>query len=352
MSDFPWLGDEITDPEWRTLANLKNLTNRARDLGRTVSSYEWLADDITGSEWRVLGNLTSIAGADLPTAKTVSVLPWVADPVNDGKLQALRDIRAIAEQDPALARQLVAMPFLSSLLDDRDQHAVASIRNLAGSHEDVELLTASDWFQDGVDHQEAALVTVLSRQSIIAPQGFQSLLTTYDYQTVSATLPLAGDIQLTILRLSPEEPLKAQGQMSRLEAAVWRTEGFMGLPFPQKDIILLYGETGTETTGVSVGSHMVVDRPLVLQGDLRRVEAHEVSHYYWNSGLPVWFNEGAAEFLTSFVISQVYGDSLQARFTTVGGTYARRCQSWGMGTLQQLIDNLAVVGYEEQSRRS
>ena len=52
------------------------------------------------------------------------------------------------------------------------------------------------------------------------------------------------------------------------------------------------------------------------------------------------------------MISQVYGDSLRARFTEVGGNDARHCQSRGFGTLQRLIDNLAVVGYEEQSQRS
>ena len=250
-----------------------------------------------------------------------------------------------------MARQLAAMPFLALSLEERDQHAIASIRDLAGAPEDLELLTTSAWFQDGVDHQEAALVTVLYRQSIIAPQEFRSLVASYDYQTSSVTLPLAGEVRITILRLGPEETLKAQGQMNRLEAAVRQIEGFMGLPFPQKkDIILLYGETGTQTTGVYVGSHMVVDRPLVIQGDLRRVEAHEVSHYYWNTGVPVWFFEGASEFLTSFVISEVYGDSLRTRFTEVGGNDARRCESLSMGTLQRLIDNLAIIGYEEQSQ--
>ena len=92
-------------------------------------------------------------------------------------------------------------------------------------------------------------------------------MASYDYQTSSTTLPLAGEVQLSILRLGAEEPLRAQGQMDRLEAAVRRVEEFMGLPFPQKDIILLYGETGTQTTGVYVGSHIVVDPPLVIQGD-------------------------------------------------------------------------------------
>ena len=352
VAAFPWLADDLAEPEWKTLANLRNLTSGDRALGRTVSEYAWLTDDITDTEWRVLGNLAPIAGVDVPTAKAVSGFSWLADDVNEAELQVLRDLRAISEQDPALARQLVAMPFLTLNFEERDEHAVASVRALAETPEDLALLTTSAWFQDGVDHQEAALVAVLFRQSIIAPQEFRSLLTSYDYQTSSTSLPLAGKTQLTILRLGPEERLKAQGQMSRLDAAVRQTEGFMGLPFPQTDIILLYGETGTQTTGVYVGSHIVIDPPLVIQGDLRRVEAHEVSHYYWNTGVPVWFIEGASEFLTSFVISQVYGDSLQTRFAKVGGNAARSCAARGFGTLQQLIDNLAIIGYEEQSQRS
>jgi hypothetical protein len=352
VAAFGWLADEIAEPELKTLANLRDLTNQNHGLGRTVSRYAWLADDITDTEWRILGTLAPIASADVPTAKTVSSFPWLADAVNDEKLQVLRDLRGISEQDPSLAQQLAGMPFLALTLEERDQHAIESIRDIAGAPEDLELLTASGWFQDGIDHQKAALITVLSRQSIIAPQEFRSLVASYDYQSSPTTLPLAGEVQLTILRLEPEETLKALGQMNRLKAAVRQIEGFMGLPFPQKDIILLYGETGIQTTGVNVGSHIVVDRPLVIQGDLRRVEAHEVSHYYWNAGVPVWFFEGASEFLTSFVISQVYGDSLRTRFTEIGGANARRCEAQSMGTLQRLIDNLAIIGYAEQSQRS
>ena len=352
VAAFPWLGDEIAELEWRTLADLRNIANRARDLGRTVSRYTWLADEIIDTEWRALANLALIASSDVSTAKTVSSFPWLADAVNDTELQVLSGLRALSEQNSSLAQQLAAMPFLTLSLEERDQHAIESIRDLARSPEDLELVTASAWYQDGVDHQEAALVTVLSRQSIIAPEEFRTLVAGYDYQSRSTTLPLAGEVQLTILRLGPEEPLKAQGQMDRLEAAVRQIEGFMGLPFPQTDIILLYGETGTQTTGVHVGSHIVVDRPLVIQGDLRRVEVHEVSHYYWNAGVPLWFYEGASEFLTSFAISEVYGDPLGARFTQVGGNYARSCATQGMGTLQRLIDNLAIVGFAEQSRRT
>ena len=204
MAAFPWLADEIAEPEWKTLANLRNLTNQDQDLGRTVSRYAWLADDITDTEWRVLGNLAPIASADIPTAKTVSSFPWLADAGDSAELQVLRDLRGISEQDPSLARQLAAMPFLALSLEERDQHAIASIRDLAGAPEDLELLTTSAWFQDGVDHQEAALVTVLYRQSIIAPQEFRSLVASYDYQTSSVTLPLAGEVRITIL--SPHFP--------------------------------------------------------------------------------------------------------------------------------------------------
>ena len=355
LAAFPWLADEIAEAEWKILGNLRELMSQDPDLGLTVSRYAWLADDITDTEWRVLGNLAPIASADLPTAKSVSSYVWLSDAVTDAELQLLRDLRAISEQDPSLAQQLAAMPFLTLSFEERDQHAIGSILDLAGTPENLELLTSSTWFQDGVDHQEAALVTVLSRQSKIAPEEFRRLVTSYDYQSSSVTLPLAGEVQLTILRLEPEGSLRAEGQMDRLEAAIQQIEEFMGLPFPQKDVIMLYAETGTQTTGVYLGTHIVVDRPSGIQGDVRRVEAHEVSHYYWNTGVPVVVAnlvEGASEFLTSFVISQIYDDPLQPRFSTVGGPYARSCASQGMGTIQRLIDNLAVIGYEEQSQRS
>ncbi len=349
LASLPWSTDDITESESEALEHFQVLTEGDAAMAARVAAFSWVADAFTEDERWTLRHLSDLTLQSPMLGTTVAGFSWMADSITADQRWALRYLLDLAELDPVLAEQLAAGQFLSGSFEDRDQYALYSVLQLADSPEDLDQLTATTWFQDGVDHQEAALITVLPRQSRVAPEEFQSLVSGYDYQSSSVTLPLAGEVQLTILRLAPEEPLRADGQMDRLEAAVQQIEAFMGLPFPQKDVILLYAETGTQTTGVYVGTHMVVDRPLVIQGDLRRVEAHEVSHYYWHRGVPIWFQEGAAEFLTTLVVSQVYGDSFQSRVTEVGGSDARRCQSLGMGTLRQLVENLAIVGYEEQS---
>ena len=352
VGDFLWLPDGIAELEWKSLGNLRDLTVQDHVLGLTVASFPWVQDNISDTEWRMIGNLAPISELDTAVAKAASNFPWVADGVDDVELQAMRNLRSIATRDVPLANTIVNMPFLSESFEERDEHALSSILNLSDSPEDLELLAGTSWFADGIDHQEAALVTVLYRQSQVAPEEFRSLLEFHEYQSKSISLPLAGDVQLTILRLFSESPLKAQGQIARLENAVRNIEGFLGVPFPRQDIILLYAETGTQTTGVFVGSHMVVDRPVAILGDLRRVEAHEVAHYYWGTTVvPLWFREGGSDFLASYVIEQVYGDSLRSRFNDVGGRNTGYCNSVRMGTIQKLLDNLAAIGYEEQSGR-
>ena len=351
-ANFPWLNDSITEEERWALANLRELAFHSLELGSVTSKYPWVANDITDAERWSLRGIRDLTQISVDLGSKVAGFTWMADSITQDKRWALRYLSDLAEKDESLANQLLAGEFLSESFDERDGHALLSILQISDSPEDLALLRGTPWFVDGITHEDAALLTVWSRQSIISPDEFRTLLEAYEYQSKIASIPLAGDVQLTILRLSPETALKAQGQMDRLENAVRHTEEFFGVPFPQKDIILLYAETGTLTTGVHAGTHMVVDRPVSIQGDLRRVEAHEVGHYYWGtSTVPLWFREGGADFIASYVIEQVYGDSLRSRFNSVGGGEARYCASLGMETIQDLLDNLAIVGYTEQSGR-
>ena len=350
VANFPWLADSITEDERWTLGNLRELAVRSLQLGTETAGFPWVADGITDTERWTLRSLRVLTQTSLKLGSTAAGLPWLADSITEDERWALSYLSDLAEKDKSLATQLADGQFLSASFDERDGHALLSILQLSDSPEDLELLRSAEWFVDGIDHEDAALLTVLYRQSLVSPVEFRSLLKDHEYQSKTASLPLAGDVQLTILRLSPEVALKAQGQIDRLENAARHIEEFFGVPFPQRDIILLYGETGTQTTGVHAGTHMVVDRPVSIQGDLRRIEAHEVGHYYWgSSAVPLWFREGGSDFLASYVIEQVYGESLRSRFNEVGGREARYCESLGMGTVQRLLDNLAAIGYAEQS---
>ena len=347
-TDFLWFADGITADERRTLGYLQDLTIHSAQLGKDTAAFLWVGDTITEPERSTLRNLRDLTLHSLAMGTTVAGYPWMRDNITTDERWTVRYLSDLANRDATLAEQLIAGPFLTTSFEERDRYALLSILELGDSPVDLALLTSADWFVDGVDHPEAALITVLYRQSLISSDEFRSLLEFYEYQSGSVSLPLAGEVQLSIIRPYPETAIKAQGQMQRLENAVRHVEGFFDVAFPQHDVILLYGETGTQTTGIYVGSHMVVDRPVVIQDDLRRVEAHEVSHYYWgSSAVPIWFREGGADFLASYVIAQVYGDSLRSRFTDVGGRNAAYCNSLGMDTIQDLQDNLAIIGFDE-----
>ena len=290
VANFPWLADRISGDERWALANLRELALHSLDLGKIASEFPWVADDITDTDRGALRGLRDLTQISVELGSTAAGFTWMAERITEDKRWALKHLSDLAEKDESLATELLDGEFLTDSFDERDGHALLSILQISESPEDLGLLRSALWFVDGINHEDAAVLTVLPRQSTISPQEFRSLLGDYEYQSKIASLPLAGDVQLTILRLSPETALKAEGQMDRLENAVRHTEEFFGVPFPQQDIILLYGETGTLTTGIHAGTHMVVDRPVSIQGDLRRVEAHELGHYYWGtSAIPVWF---------------------------------------------------------------
>jgi hypothetical protein len=94
---------------------------------------------------------------------------------------------------------------------------------------------------------------------------------------------------------------------------------------------------GDVTIALHVGTHMLVTRPEVIQGDFRHALAHEVAHYYWGSGnAPVWLREGGADFLASYALDWSQWESLADRRhdLDIGGT--RTCATRGVQSIQQL----------------
>lgn len=128
----------------------------------------------------------------------------------------------------------------------------------------------------------------------------------------------------------------------------------MRLPFPESEVVLLLASPGelaagldTILLGLNRGTHMVVDPNLARQGDTNRTVVHEIAHFYWGSPeAPLWFREGAARFLSSYVRDVLYDDTLQDRVRYLDSGYIGRfCQGMNMDRIQKLIDRLEVEGY-------
>ena len=95
--------------------------------------------------------------------------------------------------------------------------------------------------------------------------------------------------------------------MDLLEHSVRGVEEFMGLPLPTKYVGLLYEDAVSGAyAGSNFGTHIAILPKYDTDEDSYETEfaasiiAHEVAHYYWvgNQG---WVDEGAANFMASFI---------------------------------------------------
>ncbi|MFQ6029768.1 MAG: hypothetical protein ACE5Q6_20000, partial [Dehalococcoidia bacterium] len=170
--------------------------------------------------------------------------------------------------------------------------------------------------------------------------------------------PLTGPIELYGFYLDPR--VDTRNFMDQMEQAVRDMEEFMGVPLPTKDIILLFASTGESALGLNMGTHMVVTPDPQADKERFKVIVHEVGHFFWNGassdtpqrGVPLWFQEGGANFLASFVFSR----SDHPLSETLAETEAklsqeiRWCQNQGISRLQQLIDTVGREGYREHQQ--
>ena len=168
---------------------------------------------------------------------------------------------------------------------------------------------------DGID--EAKVGVTLRRVMNINPDLLDTLLDTERVTPEERTieLPLAGEVQLTIIRTRPG----AERTMDLLESAVRTTEEFMSAPFPKRQVTYLFEEAVTESfDGAHFGSHIVSLPKFDDAGSsvewVRRHITHEVAHYYW-TGSETWLNEGGAELLGAIADSTAAGKPVyQDRF--------------------------------------
>ena len=126
----------------------------------------------------------------------------------------------------------------------------------------------------------------------------------------------------------------------------------MSVPFPRKEVILLLAspqELGKgldfELTGSNLGTHIWVNSELARQGDSNRVLTREIARYYWGTqDAPLWFREGGAAFLASYVRNTLFGDSLEDRSIYTLSKAVSLCKSATLSPIQKLIEQLAVDG--------
>ena len=342
VAALPWVIDDITEDEQIALRYISDIHAADPIFGERIAALPWVVDDLTNDEKWALRYIRIIHAADPSSAERLAAYPWVSDTITEDEKSALRYLSDLAEKDASLAGQLVAMPFLESSFEVRDKDALRSILDLSESPADLMLLTEQDWFQDGLDDDEASFVSVLSEVAERSPDEYRAFVVAHYTQSRTVSLPLAGDIQLIAFRVTPFPGYSTI--MDQIEDAIRAMESLMDVPFPRQEIILLMGDPIEFAPAFYNGSHIVATREEAAHTDYRRLLAHEVAHYYWGyRNAPAWFAEGGADFLASYTLDLNGWTSLTRRETTLNDSISW-CKLQGIWYIQQLIDQLAQLG--------
>ena len=168
-------------------------------------------------------------------------------------------------------------------------------------------VTSQPWFRDGLTGEESALVAVLPQLAYEGSDLFRALLESHHMRSGMISLPLAGDVNVWIVRNTPFEP--ELDTLAKIAESASIIEAFLGLQFPTSDVVLLVGDerTGQDRdlivlgfVGLHHGTHITAVRHDDQTPDeFVEIVTHELTHYYKYDTR--WFDEAVARFLEAYV---------------------------------------------------
>ena len=335
---LPWADGDLTHLETGALQALISLWELAPDLGAAVAQYPWVADGVDrDEEYSSLFSLAAVAGSDVELGRRAA--PLVAGGAGRDEVDALYALDTLARWDTGFTGQ--ALQRLTSRGRDLDRYLLQSLSRIADSYpEDFERLTTRPWFTDGLNDEEMALSVALETirstttdDAYTSRDLFNDLIRSYFMQSVTVSLPQAGDVNIWVFQTEPFPPgedLPAViGDTARL------SERLLGASFPTTDVILL---VGTSVIGSHAHSYMQLPRG----PDGVRFLPHETAHYYLLSrSSPPWFAEGGANFIEAYVRDRTGVESFKERRALVSQRVQEVCKdNLGLANIQQLVDFL------------
>lgn len=312
---LPWIADGINDEEAVSLdalyGALRDSPRLRSDIGRNPYSLAGLPEVISGIDGLTsdelvqalaviaiddprLGRIAARHALDMPESAphstTIAKLIWALDYVEP-------------EYFPWV---LKAVEYSATATGDLGTHLLRPLEQLAASNPDVGgRLSNVSWIADGIDDEEAALLGTLAFVQRENRQMFDDLLQKHYSQSTTITLPLAGDVNIWLIKNEPfrsdEEPL------STVAESVRAIEELMGVPFPTSDVVVLLVNNATiDTQGYKRGTYVVV-----RESSLRALPHLIARHYRFGSSR--WLEGGVAEFTRAYVDDRRRTQSLSSR---------------------------------------
>ena len=300
-----WVADGVDEIEVKAIEGISDIAYWDLKVASSVVSLVWVRDGIEALEVDAIEELSNMAYYDTEVASSAVSLGWVVDGIAATEVALIEDIVSITNNDAGAAMRIVDMPFLETI-EPPDKSAIASLRLLAAFQPEAFLSVMSHAaLRNGISNDLAPVVATLNGVAENNPRLVDVLLdrSKVSLEQRTITLPLAGDIVLSIIRTGPG----AAKSMDLLEHSVRGVEEFMGLPLPTNYVGLLYEDAVYgANAGANFGTHIAIlpkfdaDDGSHEAGFAGSTIAHEVAHYYWG-GNKDWVNEGAADFMASVI---------------------------------------------------
>ncbi|MYB49446.1 MAG: hypothetical protein F4X72_09340 [Dehalococcoidia bacterium] len=298
-----WVQDGIDEVEAGAIDWMSNFSDA--EVASSVVSLDWMQDGIEELEVETIERLSYIAYVNAKVALAVVSLSWVRDSVNVAEAALIEDVDSIARNSPEAALQIVGMPFIETI-EPPDISAMASLRQLAAFKPEAFVrVVPYAALLNGISNEVAPIVATLNGVAGTNPGLIDVLLDSSKVllERRTITLPLSGDVILSIIRTSPG----AERSMDLLEHSVRSAEEYMGTPLPTNYVGLLYEDAVPGSfAGANFGTHIAILPKFDVDDGTSDAEfassniAHEVAHYYW-SGNESWVDEGTAEFMASII---------------------------------------------------
>ena len=304
IASFPWLADNVDEDEESIVTALSYATQNDPTLSKRIAAFPWLAEGVDALEALVVSALAYSTEHSSEMAHVVASLPWMADGVDESEASIVRNLRLITQNHSSEALQIAKMPLLERL-ESADLAAIESLGDLSYFRpSSFTRVMEHPTISAGITNDWAKIVATLYGVDTSNPQLVDTLLdpklVTVDIRTIQ--LPLAGQVELAIIRLEPG----AARSMDLLEHAVRSAEAFMDVPLPTGYVALLFANAVSGTSaGTNFGTHVAVRPEYDVDDDSHEAEsaasiiAHEVGHYYWSGNL-AWIDEGASELIAAF----------------------------------------------------
>ena len=386
--DLPWVFDGVTDVEIGVMSRLQLLAETDQQLAETVANFDWVSGGAiieSRHQGRVFSDLRRIVQSDNQFASELAGYPWVQDELDFEETLVIRDFAAIVEKDPRIARLTIAAlgdgltdvdqevydvvndveymtrfdtEFTISILEQSDNWSTAITRFMLTTlsnmidhdNEDLTMLRREDWFQDGLDENEAIYLGALrapmraGNPIITAPNQtfYEDMLRSHHLKVQSVKFPLAGIVKVWVVkhhRFSADDNL-----VKMVTNAAIRAERFMNVRFPMNDIIVVVAEGNSAGPSIHGGDHIIYRKRDADSPYSERTVRHEIAHYYFDGHAgDAWLREGGAELLTDFGNEAEYSKDRTDRETSLTHAIRDRCsRELGIYRVQVLVD--AQVG--------